>query len=379
MKTRPPDPAASIFRTPTLVLLLCLTWLPLLSSTPARGGELGTSRYRVEKLATGLPSPWSLVFLGDDEYLVAGKFGWLLHLRGGAVVERFRFGEVAPTGQGGLMDLTKHPQYRQNGLIYYSYSGRLGRIGHGTVLARFRWHNGAVEDRRVLRRFVHTGHGGRHFGSRIVFDDKGHVYVSLGDRGEPHEAQELGNHKGTVVRLHADGRVPADNPFVNTPGAQPDIYSYGHRNPQGLVFDRGALWLHEHGPRGGDELNRVLPGANYGWPLISHGVNYSGTPVGTGRSAMAGMEQPLLYWVPSIAPSGLIRYRGHRFPRWRGDFFVGALAGRHLRRVIMRDDEVIGQEELLTDLNQRIREVRQDGAGYIHLLTDGGELLRLRP
>ena len=359
---------------------LALALASLLFSPPAPGGELGASQYSVEKLATGLPSPWSLVFLGDDEYLVAGKFGWLLHLSGGTVGQRFRFGEVDPRGQGGFMDLTKHPQFEQNGLIYYTYSAALGRSGHGTVLARFHWRNSSVGSRRILRRFVHAGSGGRHFGSRIAFDDRGYVYVSLGDRGEPAEAQNLSNHKGTVVRLHAHGRVPADNPFINTPGAQPDIYSYGHRNPQGLVFDRGALWLHEHGPRGGDELNRVRPGANYGWPLISHGINYDGTPVGSGQSAREGMEQPLLYWVPSIAPSGLIRYRGDRlFPRWRGDFFVGALAGRHLRRVIMRGDRVIGQEELRTGLNQRIREVRQDGAGYIYLLTDGGELLRLRP
>ena len=352
---------------------------PSLFSIPAAGGELGASRYSVEQLATGLPSPWSLVFLGENEYLVAGKFGWLVHLRGGAVVQRFRFGEVDPSGQGGFMDLTKHPHYSRNGLIYYTYSANLGRSGPGTVLARFRWRNNSVEERRVLKRFAHAGHSGRHFGSRIVFDDKGHVYVSLGERGEPSEAQNLSNHKGTLVRLRSDGRIPADNPFVNTPDAQPDIYSYGHRNPQGLVFDRGELWLHEHGPRGGDELNRVLAGANYGWPLISHGVNYNGTPVGSGRSAMAGMEQPLLYWVPSIAPSGLIRYRGELFPRWRGDFFVGALAGRHLRRVIMRGDQVIGQEELRAGLNQRIREVRQDSAGHIYLLTDSGELLRLRP
>ena len=213
----------------------------------------------------------------------------------------------------------------------------------------------------------------------IVFDDKKRMYLSLGERGNSAEAQNLNNHFGTVVRISDEGQPIKDNPFVGKVGALPEIYSYGHRNPQGFIFAQGKLWLHEHGARGGDELNIVKKGANYGWPVIAYGKNYSGTKIGEGTHK-EGMEQPIVYWVPSIAPSGMIMYNGKIFPKWKGDVFIGALAKTHLRHLKMKGERVLAQEELLQDIG-RIREVAQDDAGYIYVLTDSvnGKLLRLEP
>ena len=355
--------------------------LGLLSLGPLHGVHAAEHDYKLTTLADNLPNPWSLVFLPDGAMLVAGKKGDLVLIKTtGATRTVTRFKEATSYGQGGLMDLTLHPQFASNGLVYYSYTATNIRGQYNTVLARFRWDGEEVKDNEVLLRADNLGYTRVHFGSRIVFDDQGFLFLCLGERGEPSQSQNLANHKGTILRLTADGKVPADNPFVKRKNALAEIYSYGHRNPQGMVFENGKLWVHEHGPRGGDELNLVTKGANYGWPVITYGINYDGSKVGKGITAKAGMEQPLVYWVPSIAPSGMIRYQGDLFPEWKGDFFIGALAGRHLRRVIMRGDKVAGQEELLAG-RARIREVTQDKQGYIYVLTDSnrGALLRLEP
>jgi glucose/arabinose dehydrogenase len=228
------------------------------------------------------------------------------------------------------------------------------------------------------------GRRGVHFGSRLLFDGAGHLFVTVGERGEQDEAQNLANHKGTIVRLQDDGTVPDDNPFVGVAGARPEIWTYGIRSPQGLAVDpaTGDLLETEHGPRGGDELNRILPGANYGWPVITYGINYNGTPVGDGLREAPGMAQPLTWWVPSIATSGLMIYDGERFPEWRGSAFVGGLAGTQLARVPMQDGEVVGEPQvLLAPLGLRIRDVRQGPDGFIWVLVDAADapLLRLSP
>ena len=360
---------------------LTTTLLALLSFGPFYGPQAAEHDYQVTTIAANLPEPWSLVFLPNGEMLVAGKRGDLLLVNpNGDTTQITTFDDVTSYGQGGLMDLTLHPQFATNGLVYYSYTAKNIQGQYGTVLARFRWDGQQVKDNEVLLRAANLGYARVHFGSRIVFDDQGFLFLGLGERGEPSQSQNLANHKGTILRLTADGKAPTDNPFGNRQDARAEIYSYGHRNPQGMIFENSKLWVHEHGPRGGDELNLVIKGANYGWPVISYGINYDGSKVGKGLTAKAGMEQPLVYWVPSIAPSGMIRYQGDLFPEWKGDFFIGALALRHLRRVIMRGDEVVGQEELLAG-EARIREVAQDKQGYVYVLTDSnrGRLLRLEP
>jgi glucose/arabinose dehydrogenase len=229
--------------------------------------------------------------------------------------------------------------------------------------------------------------GGQHFGSRLAFDRQGFLYITAGDRGhspnsENHNAQNLDRHAGKVIRLHDDGRVPSDNPFVNRAGAQPEIFSYGHRNPQALAIhpETGQVWVTEHGARGGDELNLVQRGRNYGWPIITHGINYNGESIGIGREK-EGMEQPIAFWVPSIATSGMAFYTGDRFPRWKGDLFAGGLAGSQVERITLRGTEVVNRETLLRDYRRRIRDVRMGPDGYIYLLIDeqNAPIVRLEP
>jgi aldose sugar dehydrogenase len=265
--------------------------------------------------------------------------------------------------------------------VYLTYS-KPGAQGSTTALARARFDGTQLTDLTDLFVANAWARGGQHFGSRIVFDSAGYVFISIGDRGDRDQAQSLANHQGTIIRLHDDGRVPADNPFVNRAGALPEIYAYGTRNAQGMVLHptTGELWANEHGARGGDEINVIRPGVNYGWPVITHGVDYSGRRI-TSDTARAGMAQPLLHWTPSIAPSGMAIYYGDRFPRWRGHTFHGALANQHLRRVTFDGLRPVHQETLLRNTT-RYREVQVGPDGYIYLLTDeapNGRVLRLEP
>lgn len=332
------------------------------------------SDYRSVTVTDGLRQPWSMVFLPDDTMLVAEKSGRIVK-----VDEKGRkkvvgtIQDVTVRGQGGLMDLTLHPKFASNSLVYYSYTAGQGGK-YGTRIGRFKWQDNQVWAQQEIFRASNLAGGGRHFGSRIVFDDQGFMYLCLGDRGDSSQAQRLDNHFGKVLRLDDQGRPAKGNPFKQNPA----IYSYGHRNPQGFIFERGKLWMHEHGARGGDELNLVRAGRNYGWPVISYGRHYSGLKIGEGTSK-PGMEQPLVYWDPSIAPSGMIMYQGDKFSQWKGDLFIGALAMTHLRRVDMQGDKVIGQEVLLDGVG-RVREVAQND-GYIYVLLDAsdGPLIRLQP
>jgi glucose/arabinose dehydrogenase len=340
---------------------------------------------RVVAVAGGLDHPWSVAFLPDGRMLVTERPGRLRVVGAdGTVAARPIDGlpQVAAVGQGGLLDVALHPKFAENGWIYLSYAARDG-TGVGTEVVRGRLAGERLVELQPIFRMQPKSGGGRHFGSRLVFDRDGHLLITLGDRGEQDRAQRLDDHAGKVVRLHDDGRVPADNPFAQQAGARPEIFSLGNRNVQGAALHprTGALWAHEHGPQGGDEVNVIRGGVNYGWPVITYGVNYGlGTRIGEG-TAKPGMAQPILYWVPSIAPSGMAFYDGDRFPRWKGDLFVGALRDRMLVRLRLDGEKVVKQERMLQGALGRIRDVRAGPDGFLYLLTDEGDgrLVRLEP
>jgi glucose/arabinose dehydrogenase len=337
-------------------------------------------------VAEGLEHPWSIAWLPDGRALVTEREGRLRILGKDGRLEPQPVaglpGNISVAGQGGLFDAIPHPRFAENGWVYFSYAGR-GDGGVGTELARGRLVGSRLENVEVLFRQTPKGSTGRHFGGKIVFARDGYVFLTLGDRGEQERAQRPGDHAGSVIRLHDDGRVPKDNPFVGQAGFRPEKYTLGNRNMQGAALhpQTGALWSHEHGPQGGDEVNVIRPGTNYGWPVITYGVNYGiGTKIGEG-TAKPGMAQPLHYWVPSIAPSGLAFYTGDRFPRWRGDMLVGALRGQTLVRLSLDGEKVVGEERMLTGALGRIRDVRVGPDGYVYVLTDAsdGAVVRLEP
>jgi glucose/arabinose dehydrogenase len=288
---------------------------------------------------------------------------------------------IAAVGQGGLLDVVLHPDYAKNGWVYFSYAGP-GDGGQGTEVARARLDGRALRDLQVLFRMRPKTRTGHHFGSRLVLD-RGFLYITLGDRGEMDRAQRLDDHAGSVIRLHDDGRVPQDNPFVGRAGALPEKFTLGNRNIQGAALNplTGELWAHEHGPQGGDEINIIRPGTNYGWPVITFGRNYgTGTQIGEGTTK-PGMAQPIHVWTPSIAPSGMAFYTGSRFPGWKNNLFVGALAHELLVRLEWQYNGIVREERLLEKSVGRVRDVRNGPDGYLYLLTDSskGRLLRLEP
>jgi len=339
--------------------------------------------FAVTTVAGGLENPWGLAFLPDGGMLVTERPGRLrlVPAGGGPLVTVTGTPEVWASGQGGLLDVALHPDFATNRQVYLTYS-KPGPGGATTALGRGRLEGTALvgfADLFVAEAWTRTG---AHFGSRIVFDGRGHVFLGIGDRGIMQEAQNPANHQGTIIRLHDDGRVPADNPFVNRAGFRAEVFAYGVRSPQGMALHpgTGALWETEHGPRGGDEVNVILPGRNYGWPAITYGIDYDGQVIST-EQARPGMEQPVIYYVPSIAISGMAFYTGDRFPRWRGNLFVGALAGQQLRRLVLDGTTITRQEVVLPQFGQRIRQVVQGPDGLLYLLTDeeNGAVLRVEP
>ena len=356
--------------------------------------------YRVVTVTEGLMRPWSMAWLPSGDMLVTEMPGRLRIVRDGQLLPEAVPGvpEVLYTGQGGLFEVIPHPNFSENRWIYLSYAKEEGDTSV-TAVVRGRLENDQLSN--VVEIFSPEAAGFGHYGGKIVFDDEGYMFLALGERQAPargdltaHPAQDLSNHHGVIVRLNDDGSVPDDNPFVGQDGALPEIWSYGHRSPQGLVIhpETGDLWESEHGPQGGDELNLIEPGKNYGWPVIGRGTNYGsiGSPI-HGAIGQRGMEQPVHFWVPSIAASGLMVYTGDKFPMWHGSILSGALAGEQLARLHMSDDyrEVIVEETLAYDMG-RIRDVRQGPDGYIYLaISDGNgagrgnfettEIVRLEP
>jgi aldose sugar dehydrogenase len=356
--------------------------------TLAAASPLVTSekaRFTYQVVTSGLSHPWSLAFLPDGRMLVTERAGRLRMIDSeGRLDPRPVEGlpEIAQYGQGGLLDVVLHPDFRDNHWVYFSYA-EPGSGGVGTAVARGKLNDHRLDQVAVIFRMNLKSRKNYHFGSRLVFDRNGYLYITLGERGERMEAQNLGSDNGSLIRIRDDGRIPEDNPFVGVKGARPEIYDYGHRNMQGAALDprTGRVWTHEHGPQGGDEINIEQAGANYGWPVITYGVNYvSGTRIGEGTHK-PGMEQPIHYWVPSIAPSGMAFYTGSRFPGWNGDLFVGSLKFQQLVRLQLDGDKVIHEERLLTGMLGRIRDVREGPDGLLYLLTDeeNGRLVRLLP
>ena len=337
----------------------------------------------VATVASGLRNPWGLAFLPDGRMLVTERPGRLRVVSAdGRLSEPLGWvPTVAAVGLGGLLAVALDPDFASNRLVYLSYA-EPGDGGQGTAVARGRLGATSLENVEVIFRQLPKVGGGLHFGSRLVFGRDGMLYVTLGERGRKEMAQDLAVHQGKVIRIRPDGTVPPDNPFVGRAGVRPEIYSHGHRNPQGAALhpETGALWTVAHAARGGDEVNVVRAGLNYGWPVITYGRDYSGLKIGEGTSK-ASMEQPLHYWDPSIAPSGMAFYTGDRFPAWKGNLFIGSLKFGMVSRLELAGEKVVSEERILEGLRDRVRDVRQGPDGLIYLLTDesAGRILRIEP
>lgn len=355
-------------------------------------GVVKTQRanYRVETVVEegrGLRTPWGLAWLPDGRMLVTNRDGSLRLFRGGEGVVVSNTPPSVEMGQGGLLDVAVHPNYRQNGWVYLAVNDPGGNGGAITKIVRgkLRFNGDQVQwtDTQDIWKAAPDQYtrAGVHFGSRIVFDGKGHIFFAIGDRGDQDRAQELNRPHGKVFRVKEDGGIPTDNPFVNTPNAIPAIWSYGHRNPQGLVFDtQGRLWDTEHGPRGGDELNEVKKAANYGWPVISFAINYNDSPFRTPWPAAGqNFSMPIFRWIPSIGASGLATYRGSAFPQWQGDLLAGGLAGQNVDRIRVKDGQLVEREEIVHGLG-RVRDVKIGPDGFVYLaLNNPDKVVRLVP
>lgn len=344
--------------------------------------ESEKQKFGIDTITAELANPWGIAFLPDGRILVTERAGEIRIIKDRKLLPE-KIGNVPAVfanGQGGLMDIKLHPDYKNNGWIYLTYS-KPGEGGGGTTIARAKLNGNNLTDLQELFSAQPFTGSGAHFGSRIVFDGKGYIFFSSGERGTKENAQDLSNHLGKILRLHEDGKVPADNPFVNTPNAKPEIWSYGHRNPQGVVYDAATetLWDVEHGPMGGDELNKVLPGKNYGWPVITFGKNYDGTVI-SDLTSKEGMEQPVFYWLPSIATCGMTIVTSDRYPNWKGNLLVGALAKQHVARVELdAQGKFIKQEKLLENI-ARVRAIEQSPDGYLYVATETpGMLLKIVP
>jgi glucose/arabinose dehydrogenase len=352
--------------------------------------ETAQQKIRVSVVVTGLANPWSLAFLPNGDMLVTERPGRLRLIRGGVLDPTPISGVPAVRAAllGGLHEVALHPKFAENGFVYLTYS----KAGQGnlstTALARGVLKGTTLEGVREIFVANTMSASTTNYGGRIAFDRDGFLFLTVGERQEQDRAQKGDDHGGKVLRLRDDGTVPPDNPFVGKTGFSPEIYSLGHRSPQGLTMhpETGAIWEHEHGPLGGDEINLVLPGRNYGWPLVTFGMNYDGTKI-SDLTSRADLEPPILYFVPSIAPSGMVFYTGDKFPNWKGNAFVGSMfegrtrATGHLRRITFEQGRPIQREPILTELHQRIRDVRQGPDGLLYLLTDEnpGAVLKIEP
>jgi aldose sugar dehydrogenase len=373
--------------------------LLLTGATALHGQQVGATQragavsFKVMEVVDDLKFPLSMAFLPDGDMLVTEKAGTLRRVHNGVVSPTPITGTptVVSRGQAGLHEVTPHPQFATNKVLYFAYAKATEGGKSTTALARGRLEGNAIVDLKDIFVAQTNSSAGQHYGGRIAFDKDGYLFLSVGDRGAPpsgdleaHPAQNPGNHQGTINRLFDDGRVPPDNPFVGQSDKRPEIWSYGHRNPQGLAFHpvTGVLFEVEHGPMGGDELNTPMKGRNFGWPVITYGQNYNRTPI-TSERARPGMEQPVKYWVPSIATSGLMIYNDDKFPAWKGSVFVGGLAGQQLARVTLDGTTFKSEETLLKDVVGRIRDVRQGPDGFIYIAVDkdggAGTIVRLEP
>ena len=339
--------------------------------------------YKLQPIVEELEIPWGTVFLPDGSLLITEKNGTLIQVSTNTTNTKDTITglpEIYQRGQGGLMDIELHPDYEENGWIYFSYASEEGESKGGhTAIGRAQLSGNTLINFKVLYKGSPNTKNGRHFGSRIVFDNDNYLYFSIGDRGNRDvNPQNIAKDGGKIYRLHDDGRVPKDNPFVGDNNAKKAIYSYGHRNPQGMILHpTGKIWIHEHGPRGGDEINIVQKGLNYGWPKITYGVNYSGTNI-TKNKSLPGLKQPLYYWIPSIAPSGMIFLEGNIYPEWQESIFVGSLKFSYLERLKMKENKVILREKIAADIG-RVRDVFQDTQGYLYIAVENKGIFKIVP
>ena len=360
-----------------IIQLLSLSWLLFTFSSQADGA----SPFNIKTVAQDLGTPWAMAFLSADNLLVTEQEGYLLRLdlKSGQVSNIDGLpSDILVLGQGGLLDVAIN---KSSDWIYFSYSKNVDGQGE-TTLSRAKLRDNTLtewQDLLVSKSRTRTNH---HFAGRLAFDQQGHIFMSIGDRGVRSNGQDLSNHAGTIIRLNLDGSVPKDNPFINDDAALAEIWTYGHRNPQGLFFNAKTqqFWSNEHGPRGGDEINLIKPGHNYGWPVISYGKEYNSlSAVGEGTHK-AGLEQPIKVYTPSIAPSSLIQYQGKAFPQWQGQLLSGALKLQHLNKVTLnKEQQSVKEERLLSNLGERIRNVVVGPNGLIYLSTDTGKIFMLSP
>ena len=344
--------------------------------------------FQIVTIADHLDHPWSLAFLPGGDYLVSERRGNLWRIRqNGQKTEINGVPPVYHQGQGGLLDVVPEPGFKDGGWLYFSYAAAADDnedIANTEVArAKLSLRQNRLTDIEVIFRADPKVEGDNHWGSRLLFAPDGMLHITLGERFDyKEEAQNPHNHLGTTIRINPDGTIPQDNPFIDGQKGDPKVFTYGNRNAQGIALhpQTGKIWLHEHGPKGGDEINILKPGANYGWPAVTYGISYWGTEI-SDKTTAPGMEDPILQWTPSIAPSGMTFYTGDKFPAWKGNLFVGALAHKHLRRLELDGQNVTAQEELLKDQGWRIRDVREGPDGFLYILTDesNGKLIRLEP
>ena len=359
-----------------LITVSAATTLPAHSAETVLTTDTERRPLTVSKITSGLDHPWSIAFISESDWLVTERSGLLRRVINGELQAKPISGipKISIGGQGGLLDVVLHPDFKTNQWVYLSYSAG-GITGRSTEVLRATLNGNRLVNGKVIFKANPKSIGGRHFGSRLAFDADGFLFISLGDRGSKDLAQQTNTHTGSIIRLNDDGTVPKDNPFINNKAVLPEIYSYGHRNVQGMAFDvsTNTMWAHEHGPQGGDELNIVQAGKNYGWPIITYGVNYGfGTKIGEGTEK-DGMMQPVTYWDPSIAPSGLAIVNSPKYPEWQDNLLVGALKFQLVARLEIENGTVVHEERLLSGKLGRIRDIRQSPDGYIYLLTDSDD------
>ncbi|REE80372.1 glucose/arabinose dehydrogenase [Lutibacter oceani] len=338
--------------------------------------------FKVDTIVNGLDVPWSMAFLPDSSMLITEQKGDLVHFKNGIKTMIKNVPEVYFNGQGGLLDIELDPKYTENGWLYLSYSSNIENDNNGgnTTIMRAKLEDSSLVETKVLYKATPNTKRSAHFGSRIEFDREGYLYFSVGDRFDRDvNPQDITKDCGKIYRINSDGTIPTDNPFYNTENAKKAIYSYGHRNPQGMVLhpETGKIWTHEHGPQGGDEINILKAGKNYGWPKASYGINYNDTKF-TDDTSLPGMEDPIHYWVPSIAPSGMMFVTSDKYPEWKGNLLVGSLKFQYLNRCVLENDKVIKEEKLLENIG-RVRYVRQAPDGFIYVAVQNIGIVRLTP
>jgi glucose/arabinose dehydrogenase len=337
------------------------------------------TKFITETVVDGIDIPWGMDFISENEILVTEKKGTLYRVTNGEKAEVSGLPEIYKRGQGGLLDVALHPDYKNNKIIYFTAGVHIeGDEGGNTALYCGELNENSLSNIKLLYKGNPNTKKGQHWGSRIVFDNKGHLFFGIGDRGNRDaNPQDLNRDGGKIYRLNLDGSIPEDNPFADQEGALKAVYSYGHRNPQGMTVhpETGEIWENEHGPKGGDEINIIQKGKNYGWPVITYGINYSGTSI-TDKTSMPGMEQPFYYWVPSIAPSGMAFSSSDVYGDWRGDLFIGSLKFEYLERLVIKKNKVVKREKILDGLG-RVRNVKEGPDGYLYIAIEGKGILKL--